>query len=387
MKKFYFLGLFSVLIIFSCKTANKSYQKGDYTEAIELGIKKLQKDPYDNQTKELVKNAYNYAVNQHEDAIRSLSNRKGDERYEAIYHEYVQLQNLYNIINRYPATAKLVDARNYSEYLQTYGDKAADYHIANAEKWEEEGTKQAAREAYKEYRSALHFRPNDFDLKKKRDEAYDAAITKVLVVPIQAGYGGNYGYPNDSRYRNSYQLQNFQNEVMRTLSYNMGNDFVRFYSEWDLRNKNMEPDQVMELNIGRIIIGRPFDNTTSREVSKIVVVKETVYKPDSVVKEYATVRGRITQTRRTLLSEGDLYITVRDTKGRTLWNDRFTGQHQWHTEFATYTGDERALSEGDKSLLTNRNTYPPSEDQVMDDLFRQINSELSYRLRNYFARF
>jgi hypothetical protein len=209
----------------------------------------------------------------------------------------------------------------------------------------------------------------------------------VLVVPIQAGYGGNYGYPNDSRYRNSYQLQNFQNEVMRTLSYNMGNDFVRFYSEWDLRNKNMEPDQVMELNIGRIIIGRPFDNTTSREVSKIVVVKETVYKPDSVVKEYATVRGRITQTRRTLLSEGDLYITVRDTKGRTLWNDRFTGQHQWQTEFATYTGDERALSEGDKSLLTNRNTYPPSEDQVMDDLFRQINSELSYRLRNYFARF
>jgi hypothetical protein len=162
---------------------------------------------------------------------------------------------------------------------------------------------------------------------------------------------------------------------------------VRFYSEYELRNKNLEPDQVMELNLGRITIGQPYDQRSTRDVSKEVVIKETVYKPDSVVKQYSTVRARITTTKRTLLSQGDLYITVRDTKGRILWNDRFTGEHRWATEFSTYTGDERALSEADKSRLNdnNRNDYP-REEEIMEELYQRIQNDLSFRLRNYFSR-
>jgi hypothetical protein len=163
---------------------------------------------------------------------------------------------------------------------------------------------------------------------------------------------------------------------------------VRFFSEWDLRNNNLEPDQVLEMNLGRIRIGQPFDENGAREVSKQVVVKETVYKPDSVVKQYATVSARITNTRRTLLSEGDLYLTLRDVKGRVLWTDRFTGQHRWQTEFATYTGDERALSENDRTQLgRTNNVTPPREEEIMRELYRQIQSDLSSRLRGYFARF
>ena len=54
MTKFYLLLIASALFA-SCKTATKSYNKGDYTNAIELGVKKLQKDPGDIETKELVK--------------------------------------------------------------------------------------------------------------------------------------------------------------------------------------------------------------------------------------------------------------------------------------------------------------------------------------------
>ena len=119
-----------------------------------------------------------------------------------------------------------------------------------------------------------------------------------------------------------------------------------------------------------------------------MVVKEIVFKEDSVKKEYGTVRANITTTKRTLLSQGDLFITVRDTKGRTIWNDRFTGQHKWETQLISYTGDERALSDTDKtSLNQNNNSNPPSEDQIMEELLRQIQSDLSYRLRNYYTRY
>jgi hypothetical protein len=370
----------SLIFIFSCKSASKSYQKGDYTDAIERGVKKLQKDPNDYETKDLVQKSYTYTVNEHEDQIRILSNSKSDNRFDRIYQEYVQLQNLYSTIHQYPEAARLIKAKDYSESVETYRDKAADVHIEKAQKWMQDGTKESYREAYKEYVSAVSYRPDDFELRKQRDTAYDHAIVKVILNPIQNLGGYQYG--------SSYQLQNFQKDIVRTLSYNMNNQFVKFYSEYEAGSKNVQPDQIMELNLSRISIGQPNDTKTSREVSKQVVVKEIVLKEDSVKKEYATVKANITTTKRTLLSQGDLFITVRDTKGRTIWNDRFTGQHSWETQFTSYTGDERALSDTDKTALNQTsNSTPPTEDQIMEELLKQIQNDLSYRLRNYYTRY
>ncbi len=47
MNKIYIPLLFFSVIFFACKTANKAYDKGNYTNAIELAIKKLQKNPND----------------------------------------------------------------------------------------------------------------------------------------------------------------------------------------------------------------------------------------------------------------------------------------------------------------------------------------------------
>jgi hypothetical protein len=381
MTKLYSIAIAaSLFFIYSCKSASKSYQKGDYTDAIERGVKKLQKDPGDYETKDLVQKSYTYTVNEHEDQIRMLSNSKSDNRYDRIYQEYVALQNLYNTIHQYPEAARLIKAKDYSEFVETYRDKAADVHVEKGNQWANEGTKEAYREAYREYSTAFSYRPDDFELRKQRDSAYDHAVVKVILNPIQdlGGY----------RYGSSYQLQNFQRDIIRTLSYNMNNEFVRFYSEYEARNKDVEPDQIMDLNLSRISIGQPYDTKTSKEVSKQVVVKEIVFKEDSVKKEYATVKANIITTKRTLLSQGDLFITVRDAKGRTIWNDRFTGQHKWETQFVSYTGDERALSDTDKtSLNQNNNSNPPTEDQIMESLMRQIQNDLSYRLRNYYTRY
>lgn len=374
-----FLVICSLILLYSCKTAGKSYQKGNYTDAIERGVKKLQKDPYDYETKELVQNSYNYTVNELEDQIRILSNSKSENRFDRIFQEYVALQRLYETVHEYPAVAKIIKVKDYSEFIETYREKAAEVHTYKAKKWMNEGTKDAYREAYKEFRIAASYYPDDFELRKQKDSAYDKAVVKVIISPIRNFGGYNYGSP--------YQIQNFQRDVLRTLSYNMNNEFIRFYSEFEARNKDIMPDQIMELNLSRISFGQPYDNKTTREVSKEVVIKEIVYKPDSVVKQYGRVTARIITTKRTLISQGDLFITVRDTRGRTIWNDRFTGEHKWQTDFASYTGDERALTETDKNSLNNNNYNPPNEDQIMEELLRQIQNDLSYRLRNYYTRY
>ena len=381
MTKLYSLLLASSLVLlYSCKSASKSYQKGNYTDAIERGVKKLQKDPYDYETKDLVQKSYNFSVNESEDQIRILSNSKSEDRFERIYHEYASMQRLYQIIHEYPAVAQVIKTTDYSQYVETYRDKAAEVHLKKADRWLNEGTKQANREAYKEINVALTYRPDDFELRRRRDSIFDIAVTKVIISPIQ-NFGGGYSYSS------SYQVQNFQKDILRTLSYNMNNDFVRFYTEWEARDRDINADQVMDLNLSRISIGQPFDNKTTREVSKEVVVKEIVHRPDSVTKQYATVKAKIITTKRTLVSQGDLYITLRDTKGRVVWNDRFTGEHKWQTEFVTYTGDERALTDSDKKLLDKNGSTPPSEERIMEELMRQIQNDLSHRLRGYYTRY
>ena len=210
-------------------------------------------------------------------------------------------------------------------------------------------------------------------------EAYDAALTRVVIMPAD-DYGVSYSAYN-------YQLQNFDNDVIRNLQYNTGNELIKFYSSWDAQRENIIPDEIVEMHFTQLNIGRIRENSSSREVSKEVVIKETVYKPDSVIKEYGRVKARITTTQRTMHSEGSLNVSIRDDKGRWLWNDNINGSHGWSTEFSTYTGDERALSDEDKKLLNRSRENTPGEDEIIRCIKESIYNDFVYRVRNYYSHY
>ena len=135
-------------------------------------------------------------------------------------------------------------------------------------------------------------------------------------------------------------------------------------------------------------IGRPYDHTQTRSVSKEVVIKETVYKPDSVVKQMSKVTAQVITTRRTLLSEAALNVTSRDNKGRVLWQDLLKGSHKWQVEFASYRGDERALSDSDRSLLNQQVAQTsPQDDEIIERLLTQIEQELKNRVHHQYSRY
>jgi hypothetical protein len=381
MKKIYTLAFLFLPLFFSCKSASKAYEQGNYVNAVERAVKKLQKNPNDRDAKELLQRSYKFAVERHEEQIRVLSNSSSDKKWEQILNEYNTLQRLYNLVRPYPSAASSVHAQDYSSYIETYKEKAAEVHYEKGLKWLDEETRIGYREAYNEFRAALYFKPDDFDIKKQMQEAYDAALVKVVVMPMDA-MNGNYYYSNGS-----YQMRNFQDQLIRNLNYHSNNNFIKFYNSGDVRSSDFKPDEVLEMRLGRINIGQPFDQQQSRQVSKEVVSKEIVYRKDSVVKEYTKVYATINAINRTLVSGGDLYVTSRDDRGRILWSENFVGEHHWNTEFATYTGDERALNDNDKALINRRPNNPPRQEDIVNEILRQIETNLSHRLRNYYQRY
>jgi hypothetical protein len=363
----------------SCKSATKLYQKGNYDEAVQVAVKKLQKDPNDAKLRAVIQDAYRYAVNDHEARIRSYAENSSDLKWEWMYNEYVDLQRLYQAIYKSPVVSELVNPVDYSSYLATYAGRAGDAHYQRGIDWMRRNDKTSFKNAYNEFQAALRFKPADIVVQQMLDESYEAALTRVVVMPAD-----DYDF-SFSSYRS--QFSNFDNDIVRDLQYNSGNAFVKFLSSWDAQRLNVIPDEVLEMHFTHMNIGRIQDNRSTREVSKEVVVKETVFKPDSVVKEYGRVKAKITTVKRTLLSEGNLNINIRDNTGRWLWNDNIRGAHGWSSEFSTYTGDERALSEDDKRLVNMRQENAPREDEIMKCIKDNIYNDFVSRIRNYYSRY
>jgi tetratricopeptide (TPR) repeat protein len=366
-------------LAFSCKTAGKLYEKGNYTEAVELAAKKLQKDPDDAKLLDIIQGSYSYAVNDHESRIRNNAASTNELKWEWMYNEYVSLQRMYDAIYKVPSVFNLVKPVDYSSYLVTYSEKAGDVRYDRGISFMQQYDKQSFQHAYREFQAALQLKPGNRDAILKMNEAYDYAVTNVIILPMQQ-YGG-FVYSSYTPGGN-----NLDDQLLRNLQYSSGNEFVKFYSAWDARSQHIRTDQEVNLNLAPVNIGRYKDYQTTRRVSKEIVVKETAYKPDSIVKEYAKVYADIVTTRRTIASNALLQIDIRDNDGRWLWSDNIGANHNWSTEFATYTGDARALSEGDKQLINQRAEYGPSENEIMRLLIEQISNDTRYKIKNYFNR-
>ena len=70
-----------------------------------------------------------------------------------------------------------------------------------------------------------------------------------------------------------------------------------------------------------------------------------------------------------------------------MWSDKVGAEQRWATEFATYTGAERALSDSDKDLLKKPQQTPPREEEIVDQLLHQLSNNAVQRLRSYYSRY
>lgn len=363
-----------------CKTSSKLYEKGDYDEAVKLATKKLRKNADDTGQRSVLINAYRFAVNEHERKIREYSTSSSEFKWEWVYNEYTALQGLSEAIWQSPEALSLVHPADYSSYRQTYADKAGLTRYDRGIRLMEQQDRESMKQAYREFKTAQRYIPGDMNLERKIREAYELAVINVIVQPFQEP-----GYRFSSY--TDHQTHSFEDNLVRNLRSYGADMFVKFYTEWEARNKNIRPDQFIVLRFREINIGRPRDIKKVREVSKDVVVKETVYPPDSVVKEYKKVFAKITTTKRTVISDGNIYVDIRDGDGLRLWNDRFDGHHRWETEFHTYTGDDQALSESDKALINRKGDRQPHNEEIMRKIMEEITGSMYSRIRDYYRKF
>ena len=212
MKKNLPVLILSITLLFlgSCKSASKLYEKGDYAEAVELATKKLRKNPNDAELRSVLRNAYDYAVNDHERKIREYNNSTNELKWEWIYYEYSGLQRLSQAIWSSSEATELVNPPDYTSFLETYADNASSVRYDKGIRWMEQQDRESMKQAYREFKAALGFKPGDMDIQLKMREAYDMAVINVIVMPFNES---SYRY---SSYTNTYD-QFYKNNLVSNL--------------------------------------------------------------------------------------------------------------------------------------------------------------------------
>ena len=376
--KYIFYILSSLFVFASCTTSKDYLSRSDNDNTLFDAVKTLKKHNNDTTALNALPVLYTLAQQRNLRKINSYSSMKELSRWDKIIAGYNTLQDMHNAIIDVGAASAIVKPTNYQQTIYDLKQQAAADYYAQASEFLNRPGRDDAKKAYNYFKKADYLVPGYEDAKIKMDEAYQNTIINVVINPVQdnsyffnTGWG-NYGY----NYSNEY----FQQTLVRELGGKNNNRYpARFYTEWEARRDNVQPDWEVNLTLRNMNIPRPQTYTYSRNASQQV---ETGRDTSGKI-IYRTVYATINVARQSFTANADMEINIIDIATRkNITYNTFREDYRWEEEHATYTGDSRALSANDWALINNSYYNEPRKEDVLNELYRKIYPQVKNRISN-----
>ncbi|MCO4292867.1 hypothetical protein NF867_08345 [Solitalea sp. MAHUQ-68] len=363
------------LIIASCSSPKSSFDKGDYTKAFSQSVTRLKKDPEDKKALAVLKNAFEFAKNDHLRIINDAKLSNDVYRWESVGREYRAINALVNQLNYCPACMKIIGpTENYKAAESEAFLNAAEVRYKLGEKELATGYRENARTAYDHFMAADQLYSGYKDARKKADDAYWDATVKVLVEDI----------PVQSR---AFSLSNdfFREQVWKYLNglSNRDNSFVYFYNPKDFKQSGLkQPDQVLQLAFDEYIVGNTYVKENNYDMRKDSVI---VGKLDNK-NVYGTVKAKVKILRKEVSTSGALTVRLIDSySNKVIQQERLPGTFVWAYEWGSFNGDERALSKDQLSICNKRELLPPPPQDLFVEFTKPIYDQLTNKLKRYYV--
>jgi hypothetical protein len=362
---------FLALLLGGCGSSKSYLERSDEDKALQDAIKKLNKNPSDEEAHRAVPVLYSSILKTHQARIRSYQSGVDLNRWDRIIGEYNDLQNAYSsIINSTPAF-KLATPENFSTQLLETKEKAAEEYYLAGQTFLANNNREDAKKAYSYFKKAERYVPGYKDVKDKMNTAYENAIVDVVINPVQ----DNSFFFNSGWGRSGYDYSNeyFQRTLVRDLAYdndnNSRNYAARFYSDWEARRENVQPDWIIDLRLRNMDIPQPTTYNYRRTRSADVQVGT-----DTAGKAvYNKVYANLNVTRMSFTARAEMEVLIKDlSTSRYISNRSFREDYRWEEERATYSGDSRALTSQDWQMINNNNIYAPRREDILNELYRKI---------------
>jgi hypothetical protein len=389
MKKF-LLYTVLVLLLASCsgrKQIEKALHSGNYDQAIEDALRKLDNNKDKNRKQDYVvmlEDAYYKAVERDLNDINHLKKDRNPEHYKAIYNMYLDLNARQEAIK--PILPLQIGGKtlnltfsNYTNDIVDYRNKVADYTYDTGLALLESEDKSKIRNAYALFQYIEGIYPNYEDTRTLMQEAHERG-TDFVIVSIE---------------NQTHQIipQRLEDDLLNFDTYGLNQFWTIYHANAD---SNIDYDYAMQLQLKRINISA--DELHERQLLKekqIVdgwkyqldeagnVVKDSLgndIKVDNIINARARY-FEFNQFKSTQLVANVVYVDLKQNK--TLDAFPIDSEFVFENRYATIRGDKRALDRKEIALLNNRQVYFPDDAQMVFD----TGEDLKFKLKNILSTY
>jgi hypothetical protein len=369
----------------SVKRSQKELNRGNYVEALNLAIKKLQKDKTKKSNQDLIPILEDAFAKHTDDALRKIDllEKTGNPAAKGeILMIYTRLDQVQNHIR--PLLPIYLGGREARFEMQDYSSKLieakedyAAFLYERAQKMMAANDKLEYRNAHKTLNDLQKLSPNYRDAEQLLREAHYYGTDFVFV---ELKNSTNLIIPQrlerDLLDFNTYRLDDFWTEYHSINRRDIDYDFEVIL---EFRNIQISPERILEREIPlerEILDGYTYE-----------IDRNGNYVLDSLgnrkrIDRYVTVKGILFETRQSKAITVNGIVDYYDVKKRQLMNN-----HPLETEFVfehvfgTFKGDDRVLNADERRLLRNRPVPFPSNEQMLFDASNDIKNRLSAILK------
>lgn len=369
----------------SVKRSQKELNRGNYLEAMNLAIKKLQKDKTKKGYQELIPILEEAYAKNTDDALRKINllEKTGNPALKGeILTLYTRLDQIQNRIR--PLLPLYVGQREARFEMQDYSSKLieakedyAAFLYEKAQKMMATNDKSEYRNAHKALNELQKLSPNYKDTDQLLREAHYYGTDFVFV---ELKNSTNLIIPNrlerDLLDFNTYRLDDFWTEYHSINRRDIDYDFE---VTLEFRSIQISPERILEREIP---LEREIKDGYTYEIDR-----NGNYVLDSLgnrkrIDRYVVVKGTLYETTQTKAITVNGMVDYYDVQNRRKMNS-----HPLETEFifehvfATFKGDDRVLNADERRLLRNRPVPFPSNEQMLFDASSEIKNRLSAILK------
>lgn len=374
-KNLFLIGLAIIFILQACSSGKKLLEKGAYDSAVYTAADRLKNNSSNKKAINTLREAYNLATNRHLQRIKELQLVTTSFKWEAIAAEYSALNSLATTIDNCPACMQVISStKKYIRELDDAKYYAAEDRYNAGKKTLAIGTRESARNAYEHFDQADKFFPGFKDVRKQLDDAYWAAVLKVVVEPVRVN-------------SNLYKLSNdyFQNKISEFMVQYEDRSFIKFYSPAEAQRAKIKPHQILYLSFDDFIVGQTYVKERIQEVKRdSVKIGETRVKQPV----YGSVKAQLITFEKSITSSGLLDLTIVDAAtGRLLSQEKMPGTFVWLDSWGTYKGDDRALTREQVIFCNRKETMPPPPQTLFLEFTKPIYNQVVAKINTFYKRY
>lgn len=351
-----------------CQSASKLFQEGKFEQAAYSAAGRLKSNPNDEALQHILVESYNRAINQYDSLIRDAGQLKSNDRFEKQFILYRAVQQLTAAISKLPASStqsiKLVD---YSNQMATVATRAAEGRYNLGMKLLDQKDKADAYEAWENFKKAEEYDPNYKDVSRMAEKAYEEALTLVEVNVSQVRFSL---YDINAAWLKQGLIWNLESlRTNRTL--------LKFMLNEDFTNQTRHPDQKLQLDFTDLRFDMPITSNYSYDRTREITITDNEGNQRVIM-----VQATVYVSRRILTASAVLMAELRSlTDGRVMLWERFPADYTWRSVTARYTGDQRALSAEDISMMNNMAPELPDHDNLFRLLSEKCINDMVFRLQ------